>query len=186
MSYDTVLDVNVGYAKHGMSIDEYWEALARVPWAPTNVEDWEGWPSCLAAPIRTSGRSTKSREYLFGSRLPGAEMHAQTTRKKATAAAQEADHAAAAAWSIRMAGFGGPAQPSPTLQPCIDGGLGWLEVECRRCRTRASLPLQDIRRPRDSFATLSILRNAAISAARAAGEADRPARDHALSMGSPR
>jgi len=26
--------------------------------------------------------------------------------------------------------------------------LGWLEVECNRCKTRASLPLDAIRRPR--------------------------------------
>jgi hypothetical protein len=27
---------------------------------------------------------------------------------------------------------------------------GWLEVECHRCKTRASLPLDAIRRPRDT------------------------------------
>jgi hypothetical protein len=32
-------------------------------------------------------------------------------------------------------------QPSPTIAQCLNGGLGWLEVECNRCRTRASLPL---------------------------------------------
>jgi hypothetical protein len=54
------------------------------------------------------------------------------------------------AWSIRMEGYGGPAQPSPTIAQCLNGGLGWLEVECNRCKTRASLPLADIRRPRDT------------------------------------
>jgi hypothetical protein len=29
-------------------------------------------------------------------------------------------------------------------------GNGWLEVECNRCKTRASLPLDAIRRPRDT------------------------------------
>jgi hypothetical protein len=33
---------------------------------------------------------------------------------------------------------------------CLNGGYGWLEVECRRCKTRASLPLDAIRRPRDT------------------------------------
>jgi hypothetical protein len=28
--------------------------------------------------------------------------------------------------------------------------LGWLELECNRCKTRASLPLDAIRRPRDT------------------------------------
>ena len=30
------------------------------------------------------------------------------------------------------------------------GGLGWLEVECNRRKTRASLPLDAIRRLRDT------------------------------------
>jgi hypothetical protein len=49
-----------------------------------------------------------------------------------------------------MEGFGGPAQPSPTVGQCLNGGYGWLEVMCHRCETRASLPLEAIRRPRDT------------------------------------
>ena len=49
-----------------------------------------------------------------------------------------------------MEGFGGPAQPSPTIAQCLNGGYRWLEVECHRCKTRASLPLDAIRRPRDT------------------------------------
>ena len=49
-----------------------------------------------------------------------------------------------------MEGYGGPAQPSPTIGQCLNGGFGWLEVECNRCKTRASLPLDAIRRPRDT------------------------------------
>jgi hypothetical protein len=48
-----------------------------------------------------------------------------------------------------LEGYGGPAQPSPTIAQCLNGGLAWLEVECNRCKTRASLPLDAIRRPRD-------------------------------------
>ena len=48
-----------------------------------------------------------------------------------------------------MEGFGGPAQPSPTIAQCLNGGYGWLDVMCKRCETRASLPLDAIRRPRD-------------------------------------
>jgi hypothetical protein len=43
-----------------------------------------------------------------------------------------------------MEGYGGPAQPSPTIGECLNGGL------CNRCKTRASLPLDAIRRPRDT------------------------------------
>jgi Fe-S-cluster-containing hydrogenase component 2 len=68
----------------------------------------------------------------------------------ATKAIREADRAEAEAWSIRMEGCGGPAQPSPTIGRCLSSGLCWLEVECNRCKTRASLPLDAIRRPRDT------------------------------------
>jgi hypothetical protein len=42
---------------------------------------------------------------------------------------------------------------NPPEQPGSCGpsrGLGWLEVECNRCKTRASLPLDAIRRARDT------------------------------------
>lgn len=77
-------------------------------------------------------------------------MRADAARERATQAAREADRAEAEAWSILMEGYGGPAQPSPTIAQCLHGGMGWLEVECQRCKTRASLPLSAIRRPRDT------------------------------------
>lgn len=43
-----------------------------------------------------------------------------------------------------MEDYGGPAQPSPAIGQCLNSGLGWLEVECNRCKTRASLPLDSI------------------------------------------
>jgi hypothetical protein len=49
-----------------------------------------------------------------------------------------------------MEAYSGPAQPSPTIAQCLNGGLGWLEAECNRCKTRASLPLDAIRRPRST------------------------------------
>jgi hypothetical protein len=94
--------------------------------------------------------STRSRQKIYGSRVMGAKIRAQDARQAAKKAIREADRAEAEAWSIRMEGFGGPAQPSPTIGQCINGGLGWLEVECNRCKTRASLPLDAIRRPRDT------------------------------------
>jgi hypothetical protein len=94
--------------------------------------------------------STKSRRVIYGGRIIGAKIRAQGTREAAQKAAREADRAEAEAWSIRMEGYGGPAQPSPTIGQCLNGGLGWLEVECNRCKTRASLPVGAIRRPRDT------------------------------------
>jgi hypothetical protein len=93
---------------------------------------------------------TKSREVIYGGRARAAKINAERARKLAIEAAREADRAEAHAWSIRMEGIGGPAQPSPTIAQCLNGGYGWLEVKCRRCETRASLPLDAIRRPRDT------------------------------------
>ena len=94
--------------------------------------------------------STKTREVISGGRVMDAKMRAETARQEARKAARAADRAEADAWSIRMEGYGGPAQPAPTIGQCLNGGYGWLEIECCRCKTRASLPLNAIRRPRDT------------------------------------
>ena len=94
--------------------------------------------------------STKTREVIWGGRIMGAKMRAQTARQEARKAARAADRAEAEAWSVRMEGYGGPAQPSPTIGQCLNGGYGWLEIECCRCKTRASMPLDAIRRARDT------------------------------------
>jgi hypothetical protein len=85
--------------------------------------------------------------------------------------------------------YGGPAQPSPTIAQCRNGGYGWLEVECHRCKTRASIPLDAIRRPRDTpiwklEAALKcrLCKIRPIRAARAHDQADGDARDHALRL----
>ncbi len=93
---------------------------------------------------------TKSREVIWGGRIMGAEVNAKHARAEAQKAAREADRAEAYAWSVRMEGYGGPAQPSPTIDQCLRGGLGWLEVKCSRCETKASIPLDAIRRPGDT------------------------------------
>jgi ribosomal protein L40E len=93
---------------------------------------------------------TKSREVIWGGQVMGAKIRAESARKRAKEAAREADRAEAHAWSLRMEGFGGPAQPSPTIGQCLNGGYGWLEVKCRRCETSASIPLDAVRRSRDT------------------------------------
>jgi hypothetical protein len=92
--------------------------------------------------------STKSRKVIWGGRISAAKINAEQARKRARQAAREADRAEAHAWSLRMEGFGGPAQPSPTIAQCLNGGYGFLEVKCRRCETEASIPLEAVRRPR--------------------------------------
>lgn len=81
--------------------------------------------------------STKSPEVIWGGQIMGAEIRAKRAREVAEKAAREADRAEAEAWSLRMEGYGGPAQPSPTIGQCLRGRLSWLEVECNRCKTRA-------------------------------------------------
>jgi len=93
---------------------------------------------------------SRSRHSLFHGRLIGAKIRAASAREEANKAIRAADRAETEAWSVRMEGYGGPAQPSPSIGQCLNGGLGWLEVECNRCKTRASLPLDAIRRPRDT------------------------------------
>src|SRR6266566_7557908 len=94
--------------------------------------------------------STRSRQTIYGSRIRGAKIRAEGARLAAGKATREADRAEAEAWSIRMEGYGGPAQPSPTIAQCLNGGYGWLQVKCRRCETEASIPLQHVRRQRDT------------------------------------
>jgi len=82
--------------------------------------------------------STKSREVIYGGRIIGAKIRAEGARKRAAEAIREADRAETEARSIQMEGYGGSAQPSPTIAQCLNGGYGWLEVECHRCKTRAN------------------------------------------------
>jgi hypothetical protein len=78
-----------------------------------------------------SAMGTKSREVIWSGPIMGAEISAKSARGAATKAAREADRAEAHAWSLRMEGYGGPAQPSPTIGQCLNGGLGWL-IAARR------------------------------------------------------
>jgi hypothetical protein len=91
---------------------------------------------------------TKSREVIWGGQVRAAKMNAEHARQRAKEAVRQAD--SADAWSLRMEGFGGPAQPSPTIGQCLNGGYSWLQVKCRRCETEASIPLEHVRRPRDT------------------------------------
>ena len=66
--------------------------------------------------------STNSRRAIYGGQIIGAKIRAQGAREEATKAIREADRAEAEAWSIQMEGYGGPAQPSPTIGQCLNGG----------------------------------------------------------------
>jgi hypothetical protein len=91
-----------------------------------------------------------TRQRIFGDRAGGAKIHARRARERAKEAIREADAAECLLWSEQMEGFGGPAQPSPTIAQCLNGGYGWLQVKCHRCETSASIPLEHVRRPRNA------------------------------------
>jgi hypothetical protein len=92
----------------------------------------------------------RNRQRIFGDRVKGARIGAQHARERAEQAIREADAAECLLWSEQMEGYGGPAQPSPTIAQCLNAGYGWLEVKCQRCEARASLALEAVRRPRDT------------------------------------
>jgi hypothetical protein len=58
---------------------------------------------------------TKSRETMFGPSV-------RASAERAAAARMEADRLACEAWTKRMLGYRGPAQPSPTLGDAINAG----------------------------------------------------------------
>jgi hypothetical protein len=91
-----------------------------------------------------------TRQRIFGDRVRGARIGVVHAREQAKIAAREADAAECLLWSEQMEGFGGPSQPSPTIAQCLNGGYGWLQVKCRRCETDASIPLEHVRRSRDT------------------------------------
>jgi hypothetical protein len=134
--------------------------------------------------------STKSREVIFGCRFAAPES-TRTARANAPGRPSARPTAEAEAWSIRMEGFGGPAQPSPTIGRCLNGGLRWLES-----------PVQPLQDPRElaarchppaaryadleagSGAEMPVMPQGPLRAAGAYDQADGDAGDHALPLGA--
>ena len=86
---------------------------------------------------------TKSRETLYGTSVRLAAERAQEARR-------QADGLACDAWSKRMLGFKGPAQPSPMLGDAINAGYCFLEIRCGACDNHSTLNLTTIRRPKET------------------------------------
>ena len=55
-------------------------------------------------------------QVIWGGQVRAAKMNAESARQRAKEAACEADRAEAYAWSLRMEGFGGPAQRNPPVR----------------------------------------------------------------------
>jgi hypothetical protein len=82
--------------------------------------------------------STKSRQVIYGGRIKGAEIRAERAREAAKKAIREADRAEAEAWSIRIEGIRRAGVTIADDRAMSQRRPGWLEVECRRCKTRAA------------------------------------------------
>ena len=95
----------------------------------------------FAAAALQCAMSTKSREYLYGHGI-------RYSAEKAAQARKEADKLACEAWTIRMLGYKGPAQPSPTLGDALNAGYCYLEVRCLGCDTHQTVALNIVRRPK--------------------------------------
>jgi len=128
--------------------------------------------------------STKSREVIWGGQIMGADIRARQAREDAQKAARKADR-------LRMEGYGAPAQPSPTIAQCLNGGLDWLEVECNRCKTRPSLTLDAYPAAAEhadleagSVAEMPVRSQGPLGAAGADAQADRGPLDYALQVGA--
>jgi putative SOS response-associated peptidase YedK len=85
--------------------------------------------------------TTKAREHLYGTSV---RMSAHRARE----ARIEADKLACIAWSERMLGFKGPAQPSPMLGDALNAGFRYLEVRCAGCDLHSAVDLTTVRRPK--------------------------------------
>jgi len=86
-----------------------------------------------------------NRDRLFGGRIMAAEMKADSAKREAAEKIREADAATCESWNFRMIGYGGPAQPSPTIAEALSGGFRFLEVKCRRCATHSLIDLSVVK-----------------------------------------
>ncbi|MGY4408721.1 phage FluMu protein Com [Bradyrhizobium sp. LB7.1] len=75
-------------------------------------------------------------------------MKADSEKKEAEAKLREAASETCQAWNYKMIGFGGPAQPSPTVADALAGAFYYLEVECRRCSTHSIVDLSAVNQVR--------------------------------------
>src|SRR6185437_4489448 len=87
---------------------------------------------------------SRSRERTYGNSIRAAAERAQEARKAA-------DRLACEAWNLRMLGYKGPAQPSPSLGDALNAGYGYLEVRCLGCNTHQTVALDIVRRPKTTL-----------------------------------
>jgi hypothetical protein len=104
----------------------------------------------LRAARRSSRHGDQISETIYGASIRAAAERAAEARK-------DADRLACEAWTKRMLGFQGPAQPSPALGDAINAGFGYLEVKCLGCNTHQTVALDIVRRPLLGLCAVSAL-----------------------------
>jgi hypothetical protein len=62
-------------------------------------------------------------------------------RREGEALIREADNLLCQSWNEKMWSDGGPIDPSPTVDQAINGGYGFLEIACSRCRAKRDVDL---------------------------------------------
>jgi hypothetical protein len=82
---------------------------------------------------------TKSRESIYGASIRAFAERAKQARR-------DADKLACEAWNMRMLGYKGSAQPSPSVGDALNAGYGYLEVRCLGCDTHQTVALDIVRR----------------------------------------
>lgn len=92
----------------------------------------------------------KSRDRIYGPRIGAAKMRLQHAKDDLQRARQEVDRAACRLWSEQMEGYGGPAQPSPTIRQALHAGYVFLKVKCKRCDQFGAVDLSTINRSSDT------------------------------------
>lgn len=68
----------------------------------------------------------KSRDRIYGDKLRRAKQNLSSAKEKARMVGFSISAAECEVWSAQMEGYGGPAQPSPTIQQALGTGFFFL------------------------------------------------------------
>lgn len=114
-------------------------------------------PRVIYIPLSGGDRKHQKRELdqarrsyaVLNQREAEARQAGERMLRDAEAQLQLADKLKCEAWNAIMF-CGGPAQPSPTIEQCLNGGSPLLRVKCNNCSAERNVDLRKVRRPPDS------------------------------------
>jgi hypothetical protein len=88
----------------------------------------------------------RSRDRIFGDKLRAAKIRLESAKSQSRVVDSRIAAAECELWSAQMEGYGGPAQPSPTIAQAVGAGYFYLEVKCHRCNHHGAIDLRLLRR----------------------------------------